>query len=269
MYRFDYHLHTLHSPDGEMTMDQLAEAAIAAGLDEICVTDHTDIGHPDVDIDRPLDIAQYFADIEAAREKFPQLAIRAGLEVGDNPARRDEIRAWHDALQLDFRLLSLHLIDGQDPYFQKFYETGTQEEQYRRYLEMRLESLLYWPPEWYDSIAHLGYVAKFAPYPIEVRPLRLHHGADLLDAILRRLADSGKALELNTSGYRKVDDCMPGREILTRFRELGGEFVTIGSDAHKACFVGNWVDDARALALSCGIRYALTFEKRKPIPIAL
>jgi len=269
MHRFDYHLHTHHSPDGEMTVAALCEAAIGAGLDEICITDHTDIGHPDVEMDRPEDMAKYFAEIAAARESYPGLLIRAGLEMGDNAPLRDEVRAWHRAQPLDFCLLSLHIINGLDPYFQKYYETGTRDELYRRYLEERLTSVISWPPEEYDALAHLGYCAKFAPYPVEVRPLRHADGPDLLDAIFRRLAENGKALEINTSGHKTIGECFPDRQLLLRFRELGGEFVTLGSDAHQPATVGRWIDDGRSLAKSCGFQYAATYERRRCIPVLL
>ena len=42
MYLADYHTHSATSPDGQLTVSELAEAAVRAGLDEICVTDHVD-----------------------------------------------------------------------------------------------------------------------------------------------------------------------------------------------------------------------------------
>ncbi len=269
MYRFDYHLHTRHSMDCEMTIDTLCEAALAAGLSEICITDHTEFGHPESSCNVPPVPGDWLADITRARETFPSLVIRAGIEIGDNPLCRDEIKAWHFSLPLDFRLLSLHLIDNADPYFPGFFEEREQNDFYRRYVESKLESALAWDPSEYDSIAHLGYCAKFAPYPPLERPLRFHHAPDALDALFRRLAEGGKALEINTSGRRTMGECLPDRELLTRFHELGGEFVTLGSDAHTPEAVGRWLDDARELAKECGFKYALTFDARRPIPILL
>lgn len=269
MYRADYHLHSSHSMDCKMSMDTLCQAAIAAGLNEICLTDHTDLGHPDSTTDIPPTIPEWLAEIELMREKYPELVIRAGLEIGDNPQCRDRIKEWHFSIPLDFRLLSLHLVDNEDPYFANFYDDKTQEHIYRRYVESKLESISNWTPDSYDSVAHLGYCAKFAPYPLEIRPLRYHHAPDAFDALFEILAENDKALEINTSGHKTMGECIPDRELLTRFHELGGQFVTIGSDAHLPEYVGSWNDLARALAKECGFRYMLTFDQRKPIPVLL
>lgn len=269
MYRFDYHLHTSHSMDCDMSLDLLCRAALAAGLSEICVTDHTEFGHPDPGVDVPPVMADLICDVQRARVAYPRLLIRLGLEIGDNPACRERILAWHAAQPLDFRLLSLHLIDEMDPYNPLFYAQADQDTLYRRYVQCKLESALAWPTDSYDAFAHLGYCAKFAPYAPDKCPLRYRHAPDAFDALFTVLAQSGKALEINTSGYKTLGECLPDRELLSRFHALGGEFVTIGSDAHVPEFVGKWTDEARALAKSCGFRYALTFSQRMPIPVVL
>ncbi|MDL2318844.1 histidinol-phosphatase HisJ family protein [Eubacteriales bacterium OttesenSCG-928-A19] len=269
MYRFDYHLHTCHSMDANTPVAEMCEAAVRVGLDEICITDHTEFGHPDPRSDIPPVVERWLADIEAAKDKYPALTIRVGIEIGDNPLCRDRIKEWHFALPLDFRLLSLHLIDNEDPYFPEFFANKTQEAFYRRYVESKLESVLAWAPDTYDAVAHLGYCAKFAPYPMEERPLRYQHAPDAFDTLFHHMALHGKALEINTSGRRSMGEFIPDRELLARFQEAGGEFVTIGSDAHRPEHVGNWIDDARELAKECGLRYGLTFQERRPVPILL
>ncbi|MCL1965182.1 MAG: histidinol-phosphatase HisJ family protein [Firmicutes bacterium] len=269
MARVDYHLHTCYSMDCDMTLDALCSAALAAGLDEICITDHTEFGHPAPGSDQLPEIEKWLADIERCREQYAGLVIRAGIEIGDNPRCREQIKAWHFALPLDFRLLSLHLIDNEDPYFPGFFADKEQDAVYRRYVEAKLESALAWSPDEYEAMAHLGYCAKFAPYPARESPLRYLHAPDAFDALFTRLAEGGKALEINTSGRKTMNEFFPDQELLTRFHELGGEFVTIGSDAHSPEYVGKWVDDAQELAKACGFRYMLTFEQRRAIPILL
>ncbi len=263
MIRTDYHLHTRHSMDCDMPVDVLCKAAVAAGLDEICITDHTEMGHPDSASDRPPDPGAFFADIEAARRAYPRLTIRTGIEIGDNPLCRDRIIAWHAALPLDFRLLSLHLIDNDDPYFPDVFERYQQDAFYRLYVESKLESVRAWPDDQYHAMAHLGYCAKFAPYPLKKRPLRYRHAPDAFDALFTHLAEHGKALEINTSGRRKLGEYIPDRDLVTRFVQCGGEFVTFGSDAHRPEHVGNWIDEAMELARACGVRYGATFNGGK------
>ena len=115
-------------------------------------------------------------------------------------------------------------------------------------------------PADYDALAHLGYVAKFAPY--ENKAFRHRDAPDAIDAVLRCLAQNGKALEINTSSLKNSPETMASRDILLRFRELRGEFVTLGSDAHAPEFVGYRLADARQLALDCGFRYGAAFAGR-------
>lgn len=269
MKKVDYHLHTDYSMDCKMRIDALCEAAIRSGVSEICITDHTEFGHPQPSADQPPNIKKWSDDIEAARKKYNQLEIRKGIEIGDNPRDRARIKAWHSALDVDFLLLSLHLVNNQDPYWPEFFEGRAMEVVYREYVEAKLESALAWSATEYDAFAHLGYCAKFAPYPMEERPLRWRHAPDALDQLFKRLAQCGKPLEINSSGMRVMGESIPGEELLRRFRELGGEVVTIGSDAHRPEHVGYWIEEAQCLAKSCGFRYQATFSKREMTPIPL
>ena len=124
-------------------------------------------------------------------------------------------------------------------------------------------------PEEYDALAHFGYVCKFAPYPPQERPFLWEDAPEEVDAALRLLAQAGNALEINTSGWKQTREPIPSRGILRRFRELGGEFVTFGSDAHEARYVGYRLREAHELARACGFRYALSCAERKKTPYVL
>ena len=264
----DYHLHSRHSFDSTEEVAAICRAALAAGLAEICLTEHIEPHHPDPACDVPPVFTDWLADVAAARAAFPQLRVRVGLEIGDNPPHRQEIYRTLDALPLDFRLLSLHLVDDVDPYdAARFFAGRTQEQAYARYVQAKLESVMHFTD--YDALAHLGYCGKFAPFAPEIRPLRWHHAPDHLDLLLRNLAQAGKALEINTSGLKQTDSPIPGWDILRRFAELGGEFVTLGSDAHAADFVGYRLEDARRIAITAGLRWAVCFDQRVPHPYLL
>lgn len=261
----DYHVHSEHSPDSTAELELICDAALARDVREFCLTDHLDPGHPTCD--QPPVFDRWLADIAQCRQQYPALTIRTGLEIGDNSLVREGILQTLAGLSLDFRLLSLHLVDGLDPYDSAYFEGRTQEEAYRRYVEVKLESVLHFPD--YDALAHLGYCGKFAPYPAARRALRWRHAPDHIDMLLRFLAQNGKALEINTSGLKETDSTIPGWDILRRFAELGGEFVTLGSDAHAPEYLAYRFEDARRIALSAGLKWGVTFEKRTPHPYKL
>lgn len=263
----DYHIHSKYSPDAKPEITAVLAAARAAGLTEICLTEHVDLHHPNAQFSGIPNFDKWMSDIAQAQVSFPDITLRMGLEIGDIAAHRQETLAFIDSLPLDFRLLSLHVVDGLDPYDPGFFDGRSQTAAYRRYVELKLESVMHFGD--FDALAHLGYCGKFAPFAPEECPLRHHHAPDHLDMLLRSLAQQGKALELNTSGLRRIGSLIPGEDILRRFAQLGGEFVTLGSDAHEAQHVGYGFAQAAALAKSAGLRWGLTFNARRPQPFAL
>lgn len=260
--RMDYHLHTLHSMDGRQTMDELCQSMMERGVQEICLTEHIEPGHPDASLDIPPIWDVYFAEIAAMKQKYPQLTIRAGVEIGDNPLLRDQIKQDMDALPFDFRLLSLHLVNGVDCYEVEQYFGGKKRAQaYREYAEAKAESILNWTD--FDSIAHIGYAAKFSAFTGTERALVYEDAPDVFDAILKHIITLGKCLEINTSGYATTNDTFAHSSIIRRYIDMGGELFTFGSDSHDT--QRNYADIERAkdMVRAMGGKYQASFSKRK------
>ena len=265
----DYHMHTTFSPDGHATMAQQLDAAERVGLSGVCLTDHLDLKHQEPIFDVPVDYDRWFAELDALRAQHPALTVRAGIEAGEQACVTAETLAVVQAHPFDYVLLSQHMIDGVDPYYyERFLNGRTPEAAFRRYAECVWESINRFDD--FDCLAHLGYCSKFAPREADVRPFDREYAPDVVDAILKKLAQDGKALEINTSGLKNGGSApIPGPDIVRRFIELGGEFVMLGSDAHYAEYVGYEFDRARRMALECGAKYTLSFEQRHGTPIAL
>ena len=260
--RMDYHLHTFHSMDGKQTMDDLCRAMVQQGVEEICLTEHIEPGHPDPNADIPPVWPVYMEEIRRMREKYPSLTIRCGVEIGDNPVIRDQIKADLDTLPLDFRLLSLHLINGVDPYYRQLYFDGkTRAQAYREYAEAKAESILAWTE--FDSVAHIGYAAKFSAYTGPDQPLVYADAPDVFDTILRHIIAQGKCLEVNTSGFASTGDTFAHSSIIRRYIELGGENFTFGSDSHTVDRDYDGIERAKDMVRSLGGKYQASFDQRR------
>lgn len=260
--RMDYHLHTVHSMDGRQTMEELCKTMAERGVQEICLTEHIEPGHPGAGVDVPPVWGTWFREIEDMRQRFPTLAIRAGIEIGDNPVCRDETKRLLDTLPLDFRLLSLHLVNGVDCYDQDKYFTGkTRAQAYREYVEAKVESVTNWTD--FDSVAHIGYVAKFSAFQGKDRPLRYEDAPDAFDTLLRFIIGQGKCLEVNTSGYGATGDTLPHSSILRRYIDLGGELFTFGSDSHDTGRDYADIERAKDAVRTMGGQYQAAFCQRK------
>ena len=260
--RMDYHLHTLHSFDGRQSLDELCQTMLKKGVEEICLTEHIEPGHPDPDCDVPPIWDAVLQEVREARQRYPQLIIRTGVEIGDNPQCQEAMMKELDTLPLDFRLLSLHLVNGVDCYCASDYFDGkTRKQAYREYAEAKVNSVTHWTD--FDSVAHIGYVAKFSIYQGEERPLRYEDAPDAFDTLLKYVIEKDKCIEVNTSGYASTGDTLPHSSILRRYIELGGENFTFGSDSHDTARDYDGIERAKDAVRAMGGKYQASFDKRK------
>lgn len=256
---FDFHMHSLVSFDGHDTPEALLQAAEGAGLREICFTDHIDYFANLEKQEWVFDTAVYNAAYDSLTH--PTIKIRRGLEFGIKPYNASQLREDLKRRPFDFVLGSVHFVDELDVYFQPYWEGKTVWEAERRYLEETLACVQ--AHEDFDVLAHLTYISKCRAHP-SPRPVPMEEHRELIDEILRVLAAKGKGLEMNTSGVDRCGDFLPYAPYFHRFKELGGEIVTIGSDAHTAGRVGQY--SFRACEILKDIfGYVCTFENRKPI----
>ena len=256
---FDFHMHSRVSFDGHDTGLDLALAAKARGLKEICFTDHLDydplgkMGKLDFDTDAYN--AEY-NDLEV-----PGLTIRRGMEFGIDRHNVEQFRKDLQRRPFDFVLGSIHFVDDLDVYFQEFWAGKTIFEAERRCLEETLHCVQL--HDNFDVLAHLTYISKTRCHP-SPRPVRYEDHAELIDEIFRVLVRKDKGLEMNTSGVDRCGDYLPPVSMLRRFHELGGRIVTIGSDAHRADRVGQYSFECCQILWDI-FGHVCTFENRQPV----
>lgn len=254
----DFHLHTEFSADSETPVRQQVEQAIALGMKEICITDHHDYDAISKDLTFLLDTDAYLPCLRQIKEEYRgTIRINIGVELGLQTHIKEYLEQYVSRYSFDFIIGSSHFIDGLDPYHPDFFAGRTAKEAYGRYFEITLQRLR--TLDCFDSFGHLDYPARYGP---DYDWLDYH---DYIDAILRTLIQKGRALECNTGGCRYGQGHPnPHEGILTRYRELGGELLTIGSDAHVPALLGSRFDHLPALLWDCGFRYYTVYHERKP-----
>ena len=256
---FDFHMHSTVSFDGHDAAADMVAAAQTAGLREICFTDHIDYMKDPSDLSMVFDTEAYNAAYDAL--EAPGLKIRRGMEFGLCPDNAGQLKKDLGRRPFDFVLGSVHFVEGEDVYFAPYWEGRTVFEAERRYLEATLACVR--AHDDFDVLAHLTYISKARAHPAP-RPVPFEDHREIVDEILRTLAQKGKGLEMNTSGVDRCGDFLPYDAYFRRFRELGGQIVTVGSDAHTASRVGQYADRACAVLKEI-FGYVCTFEERKPI----
>ncbi len=262
----DSHIHTSFSGDSDAPMEETILTAIAKGLTDICFTEHLDLDYPGGEDCPPdtflLDIDAYHHQFVLLQEKYAdQIHLRFGLELGLQP----HLAARHAALlrewPFDFVIGSAHVVHGRDPYYPSYYRGRQETDAYREYFTCVLENITAF--ESYDSFGHLDYVVRYGPTKDQHYTFAQYQ--DILDEILKRLALTGKALECNTGAIRcGLKELNPSLLILKRFRQLGGEFVTIGSDAHTPDRLADGFERACGVLKQAGFSYYTVYENRHP-----
>jgi histidinol-phosphatase (PHP family) len=166
----------------------------------------------------------------------------------------------------DYVIASAHkLPDGRDM-SQIDYSSITIEDVCEMYLE-QINNLIDWQN--FDCVGHIDLIKRYSASTYG-KNLSLTCQYELLTQILKKLIESGKGIEINTSGLRqKPKETMPGLDVLALYHKLGGEILTIGSDAHKAEDVGKGINEAVMLAMEAGFKFITSFDKRKPIQIKI
>jgi histidinol-phosphatase (PHP family) len=258
IYPPDYHIHTRFSCDCDSDLPAICEAAIARGLSEIALADHVDFGPDDPPgYFRP---AEFLAEVEHCQTRYAgQLTIRAGAEIGEPHLFALETTAVLAAGEFDFILGSVHYAEGMRHTYKPHYFDQPLSQAYEAYFRqvVRLAA-----EGNFDVLGHTDLVKLDArefgrPYD-GPQPYK-----DMIRTALRSIVERGKGIELNVSPLRKGQaELCPSLEVLRWYRELGGEILTLGSDAHTPSDVGAGFDVAVHVARAAGFTRLATFEKR-------
>ena len=256
---FDYHMHTRVSFDGHDTGEQMALAAQNAGLKEICFTDHLDYDPLEQMGVLAFDTDAYNAEYDQL--EIPGLLIRRGMEFGMTVDNQEQFKADLARRPFDFVLGSIHFVDDLDVYFPPYWEGKTVFEAERRFLETTLDCVRLHDD--FDVLAHLTYIGKARHHHCN-RAVPYADHREVIEEILSTLVAKGKGLEVNTSGMERCGAFLPTADYVRRFKELGGEIVTVGSDAHDTGRVGQHAFEVCDMLKEI-FGHVCTFEDRKPI----
>ena len=264
----DYHLHSQFSNDSKTTMEAICAAAVAQGLQEIAFTDHMDYNYPRIRPDHQIfNIDTYMNTISHYQQQYAgQLTIRAGIEIGMEPHYLEQCDSVLQQYPFDFVIGSIHDCHGTPASKLPFFADKTKTQAYETYYTCILECIQQFDN--FDVVGHIDYVKRYAPYQYESDDYRI--AQPLLEEILRTLIAKGKGIEVNTSGFRHISNmCMPHYDIIALYRQMGGTRITIGSDSHRAEFVGFHTGSVAAQLKQMGFTHISAFEQRTEVPIKL
>ena len=259
---YDMHIHSHFSGDSNAMPADIAKKACELGLSGIYFTDHLDIDYREEPELFLLDIPTYKSEISILQDTFSEhLSIGWGIELGLQPHIVSENNQIIKNNDFDFIIGSTHVVNHIDIYYPSYYEEKSEDDCYRQYFEETLVNAS--SDVDYDVYGHLDYVVRYGPN--KNRFYSYEKFADIIDEILRTIIQKGKGIELNTAGFKYgLGHAHPTIEILKRYRELGGEIITIGSDGHAPEQIAWDFKKVPDILKTAGFTHFTIFNQRRP-----
>lgn len=255
----DYHMHPQghrHLPYTQELLQPWADHSRAKGITDFCVTDH----------DRYCETVD-FDEIDQLNANNPDLKIRAGIELDNDPETSAAGRAWVEKHweRLDFVLGSVHYLAGKEKMFDSADQAGQFQERpvevvYQDYIDQVFKMM---ERGHIDCLSHLD-----LPKIHGFRPENTS-AATLFQPLLEEIKRRDLAMEINTAGWRKpVKEQYPSREILENAVALGIP-LTFSSDAHSHVQTGEDYARLAELVQALGITEVAIYEKHRRTMVRL
>lgn len=271
-YIHEQHCHSNYSGDVDKakgsSIDGMCQRALELGLGSIAITDHLEIDQTMGNIFPPLDNEGIKRDIFEAKEKYKgQLEVVYGVELAQAMHKKEKTKAILEKYDYDYIIGSVHCVRSFPDFSDMDYDAVSDKllsHAWELYIEETKE-MISWGQ--FSTLAHITY-----PYRYYSRHGREHllnifeNGREIYEPILKAIIEKGIALEVNTSGIRQnANTTFPHTDIVRFYRELGGELVTVGSDAHYACDIAANIGDTYAVLKDIGFNTIVTFRDKKPV----
>ncbi len=273
----DCHTHTQYSVDSEADINIMIERACDLNLAAYAITDHCECNrwyseshYKDATTYRYFDFGQDFENSVSAvtelKEKYRgKLNLICGVEMGQATQEFDVAEKIVSDKRLDFVIGSIHQVPDTEDFAFLDYSSMDWKAMYELMQTYMLEinKLCKWGK--FDVLGHLTYFLRYFQNHWNLK-FDISTFDDIIEASFHELVQKGKGIEINTSGLRnpKIKETFPSLKYVKMFRELGGEIISIGSDAHAVEDLGTGTFEGVKLAEEAGFRYITYFKERKP-----
>jgi histidinol-phosphatase (PHP family) len=280
MFGIDCHTHTQNSPDGTGTVGGLCRRAISLGLEALAITEHVELNRwhsqgyygttprnewEEYNYSTIMDRAM--KENHSAKEVYGnRLHVISGVEIGQIPTDFGLADSVMQDNRLDFVIASLHEMRNKQDFFCLDYQKESVPALLEQYFSEML-TLCQWGK--FDVLGHMTYPLRYIEGEAGIA-VSLKDYEEPIHACIKALVDNGCGIELNTSGLRqKYGKTFPTLEYIKLYRELGGESLSIGSDAHCGDDVGYGMKTAVAMAKEAGFSYLCYYLEREPVYIPI
>jgi len=255
-----YHVHSNRS-DGTSSIRALVQAAVAAGVNELGISDHYVHLTNGKIVDWSMMLSElpaYFKEIKAAADEVKgKLVVRLGLEADFDPKTWRDLAKVLRSYPLDYVIGSVHFVDGfpiddTTDYWDDLSEPERNDMMRGYYTRMKQMA----ETGIFDFAGHLDLCKKFGHKPT------IDLSADIA-AVLDAIAASRMAVEVNTAGYYlPAEEAYPSLAILQECNRRSIP-VVLNADTHSAENLTRGFDKGRQLIIDAGYTHTAVFAARK------
>ncbi|MDK2951975.1 MAG: histidinol-phosphatase family [Kosmotogales bacterium] len=220
----DLHIHTDFSPDGKNSIEEVIMQSKINGVGIIAISDHYDLVAGPYIFNKIADLKKYNETIDNYKREESEIKILKSLEFGIQSFISEELKDDYD-----FLLYSVH-------HTKKVFTDLPRDDTdlvWKLYLEEAVEAV--------KDIDHIGFythldlMKRYLKNNPEV-PKKYEH---LVVELLKRIVKYDLGLEINTAGWRMpFKEQQPKVWIIEKYFELGGRYISIGSDSHNKKTIG-------------------------------
>lgn len=266
MKLFNCHTHTIYSHDGSSSITDLCNFAQSNRLFGFAVTDHCDCEYAsDIKMRDNLNIA--FNETEKIKKQFSgNLIISNGIEIGEAIINKSFADSIISSNNYDVVLGSVHAvrIESFDMPFSVIDFSSFDDIFIEKYINQYFTDLYETTKTTdFDILSHLTVVLRYIVHKFN-RKVDIQKQLPIIEKILLQVIKRNKCLEVNTSGF-SMGYLMPDTDIIKLYKSLGGEKISIGSDAHIAEHLTDGLFDAAAILKSIGFDKLIYYIQRQEI----
>lgn len=249
---FDSHMHTIFSSDSEMKLEDAINVSKKKNLGLI-ITEHIDLDYP-LPNEFRCDVPKYLA----AYNNYRNDSLLLGIEIGMAKSTLEENEDIPKKYDFDMVIGSIHSVDGLDIYSSGNSLKLDEYEFYLRYYNNMLDCVKSYND--FDTLGHIDYIYRYAPFKnaqIDIEPYK-----DIVYEIMKSLISKEKAMEINTRRLHEKESAEALFKVLKFYKSIGGNYVTIGSDAHYKEAIGSNFDVALDMVNTLNLQ-GVYFKERK------
>lgn len=268
----DSHNHTKHySPDAKMSIDELISVCEEKSCEAIAITEHYELDYPykEDELFQLFDIDKYQADFSSWQQKSPHTKLLMGMEFGYQAHVAQEIDRISSSYPFDTVILSNHLFEGVDFYFDRdVYARYSKDELIQKYVASLVEMAD--KCNNYNIIGHYDYINRYADWKNPL--LEYDCSPKEFDNLFEVIVAKEKALEINSRSVNKLiekgfsmKESLPDSKLLLRYKSAGGKLISLGSDSHTNDTIGIHFEAIGEYLRSLGFKEYTYYVAGKPI----